>query len=89
MIVGTQKVHKNQEKAANGILNELQQALTETLLFTAQPQSGKTGAILHALERFDRVCLEKEKSKKLHIFSVNPSDKQLLHQTYEDQFWYK
>jgi len=83
MIVGTQKVHKNQEKAANGILNELQQALTETLLFTAQPQSGKTGAILHALERFDRVCLEKEKSKKLHIFSVNPSDKQLLHQTYD------
>ena len=73
--------HKNQIKAANAILNELKQASTPTLIFTAQPQSGKTGAILHALEQFEKDCLNK--AKRLHIFSVNPSDKQLRHQTLE------
>ena len=73
---------QNQQFAANAILNELTNQKTDTILFTAPPQAGKTGAMIHSLELYSDWCL-KNQGKRLQIISVNPSDKQLKLQTTE------
>lgn len=76
------RIHPNQEKASNEIFELLKRPSVDVVRLTAEMQSGKTGAVLSALQKY--IGWKKDKGEhNLKVLFLGPSDKQLKIQTHE------
>jgi len=79
-------IHDNQKKAANEIVNHYNSVKVDNyppVLLVAQPQSGKTGAVINALEKIIENNKQKSPDSWTTVFWIGPSDVNLKEQTLE------
>ena len=79
-------IHDNQKKAAKEIVNHYNSVKVDNyppVLLVAQPQSGKTGAVIYALEKIIENNKLKDPDSWTTVFWIGPSDVNLKQQTLE------